>query len=60
MVYNIIQKRKRDKGFQSIYREKEEKKSTGLIFISADLGMLSSGVVPKKLQQIAREVLLSE
>ena len=26
--------------FQSVYREKEEKKSTGLIFISADLGML--------------------
>ena len=50
MVYNIIQKRKRDKGFQSIYREKEEKKSTDLIFISADLGMLSSGAAPKLAQ----------
>ena len=60
MVYNIIQKRKRDKGFQSIYREKEEKKSTDLIFISADLGMLSSGAAPKLAQKIAREVLLSK
>ena len=58
MVYNIIQKRKRDKGFQSIYREKEEKKSTDLIFISADLGMLSSGAAPNSAQKIAREVLL--
>ena len=36
--------------FQSVYREKEEKKSTGLIFISADLGMLSSGTVLNLLQ----------
>ena len=37
---------KEKNGFQSIHQKKKKKgkKSTGLIFISADLGMLSSGI----------------
>ena len=52
MLYNTSQKQKGKKGFSVNIPEKKKKgkKSTGLIFISADLGMLSSGMVLKLLQ----------
>ena len=51
MLYNTTQKQK--EGFSVNIpkeRRKEEKKSTGLIFFAADLGMFSSGTVLNLLQ----------
>ena len=53
MLYNTSQKQKGKKGLSVNIpnkKKKKGKKSTGLIFISADLGMLSSGMVLKLLQ----------
>ena len=54
MLYNTSQKQKGKKRVFSQYTKKKKKKkgnkSTGLIFISADLGMLSSGMVLNLLQ----------
>ena len=53
MLYNTSQKQKGKKGFSvNIPKKKKKKgkKSTGLIFISADLGMLSSDRVLNLLQ----------
>ena len=46
MLYNTSEKRKGKKTVFSQYTKKKKKgkKSTGLIFISADLGVLSSGI----------------
>ena len=51
MLYNTTQKQK--EGFSVNIpkeRRKGEKKSTGFIFLSADLGMFSSGTVLNLLQ----------
>ena len=54
MLYNTSQKQKGKKGFSvnipKKKKKKKGKKSTGLIFISADLGMLSSDRVLNLLQ----------
>ena len=53
MLYNTSQKQKGKKGFSANIpkkKKKKGKKSTGLIFISADLGMLSSDRVLNLLQ----------
>ena len=50
MLYNTSQKQKGKNGFSVNIPKKKGKKSTGLIFISADLGMLSSGMVLNLLQ----------
>ena len=53
MLYNTSQKQKGKKGLSVNIpnkKKKKGKKSTGLIFISADLGMLSSGMVLNLLQ----------
>ena len=59
LQYQSETKRKK-RVFSQYTKKKKGKKSTGFIFISADLGMLSSGILLNLLQQTAGEDLLSK